>query len=239
MTQQTPGDLPRGTGDPFALDNVVWASLNGPHRRFATTRGHAARYPDDVAPFVGLAPHARESVWGDLASLFGPGGVVVLVGAELAPPANWEVLHRIDAVQMTGATFHVESDPEIARLGSADVPEMLALVERTKPGPFLPRTIELGNYFGIRRAGGLIAMAGERLHPPGWTEVSAVCTDFEYRGQGLASRLIKAVGAGIVARGERPCLHAAGDNTNAIRLYEGLGFSLRRRMAFEVLRIPD
>jgi len=239
VKQPTPGDLPRGSDGATALDHVVWASLNGPHRRFATTRGQAARYPEDVAPFVALEPHASESVWDDLGSLFGPGSGLVLVGAELAPPANWEVLFQIDAVQMTGGRCAVESDPEIVRLGVADVPEMLELVERTRPGPFRPRTIELGNYFGIRRAGGLIAMAGERLHPPGWTEVSAVCTDIEYRGQGLASQLIKAVGAGIVARGEMPFLHAAGDNTNAIRLYEDLGFSLRRRVAFEVLRIPD
>jgi predicted GNAT family acetyltransferase len=112
-------------------------------------------------------------------------------------------------------------------------------VERTKPGPFLARTIELGSYFGIRRDSVLIAMAGERLRPPGWTEISAVCTDVEYRGKGLASRLMKAVGAGILARSERPLLHAASDNTNAIRLYQDLGFSPRRHISFEVVRISD
>ena len=236
MNEQTPGHQ---ASDDSILNNVVWSSLNGPHARFATTLGDAARYPGDVAPFVALAPHSDESVWDDLAALFGPGGVVVLVGVELPPPATWDVLASIDAVQMTSENFHGETDPGIVRLGSADVPEMLALVERTKPGPFLRRTIELGNYFGIRREGTLIAMAGERLHPPGWTEISAVCTDSDYRGQGLASRVIRAVGAGIVARGESPLLHAAGTNTNAIRLYETLGFSLRRRIPFEVLRISE
>jgi GNAT superfamily N-acetyltransferase len=237
VNEQTQGD--RASDDSAALDNVVWASLNGPHARFAATVGYAARYPGDVAPFVALAPNSDESVWDDLTTLFGPGGVVVLVGVELPPPAKWEVLNKIDAVQMTSANFHGETDPEIVRLSSTDVPEMLALVERTRPGPFLPRTIELGNYFGIRREGALIAMAGERLHPPGWTEISAVCTDSEYRGQGLGSRLMKAVGAGIVARGEKPLLHAAGTNANAIRLYEGLGFSLRRHVSIEVLRVSD
>jgi ribosomal protein S18 acetylase RimI-like enzyme len=237
VNEQTQGDPLRGFDDSFALDNVVWASLTGPHSQFATTLGHVARYPGEISPFVALAPNADESVWGDLTSLFGTGGLVVLVGVELRPPAKWEVLHKIDAVQMTSTNFQVESDSDIVRLNSADVPEMLELVERTKPGPFLPRTIELGSYFGIRRDGVLIAMAGERLHPPGWTEISAVCTDVEYRGQGLAGRLMKAVGAGIVARGERPLLHAASDNTKAIRLYQDLGFSLRRHIAFEVVRI--
>jgi ribosomal protein S18 acetylase RimI-like enzyme len=228
----------RDSDDSSVLDNVVWESLAGPHARFAATLGHAARYPGDVAPFVALSPHADESVWSDFATLFAPGGVIVLVGAELAPPATWEVLRTIDAVQMTGINFEREPDADIVRLDSRDVPEMLALVERTKPGPFLPRTIELGNYFGIRRNGALVAMAGERLHPPGWTEISAVCTDAEFRGQGLGSRLMKAVGAGIAARGERPLLHAAGENTNAIRLYEDLGFSLRRHVDIQMLRIP-
>jgi ribosomal protein S18 acetylase RimI-like enzyme len=229
----------QGPPDAFVLDNIVWESLNGPHARFATVESDAARYPGDVAPFVALAPHSNESVWEDLATLFGPGGVVVLVGVDLPPPSTWEVLNKIDAVQMTSAHFVVEHDPEIVALSSADVPEMLALVERTKPGPFLPRTIELGNYFGIRREGALIAMAGERLHPPGWTEISAVCTDSQYRGQGLGSRLMKTVGAGIVARGEKPLLHASSTNTNAIRLYEQLGFAVRRHIPFEVLRISD
>jgi ribosomal protein S18 acetylase RimI-like enzyme len=216
----------------------VWTSLNGPHAQFATTLGHAARYPGDVAPFVGLEPNADESAWDDLATLFAPGDVVAVMGVQLQPPEKWEVLRSIDCVQMTNLQLRDEADADVVRLSSQDVPDMLELVERTKPGPFFPRTIELGNYFGIRREGVLIAMAGERLHPPGWTEISAVCTDSEYRGQGLGSRLMKAVGAGITARGERVFLHAAFDNTNAIRLYEELGFSLRRRVAVEMLRIP-
>jgi ribosomal protein S18 acetylase RimI-like enzyme len=226
-----------GTGDSHVLDSVVWASLTGLHARFATTEGCASRYPEDVSPFVAVAPHADESAWGDLTTLFGPGEVVVLMGVALRPPVNWELLHQVDAVQMTSQNFEGAFDPEIVPLSSEDVPEMLDLVERTKPGPFLSRTIELGSYFGIRRGGALIAMAGERLHPPGWTEISAVCTDAAYRGQGLGTRLMKAVGAGIVARGETPLLHAAGNNTNAIRLYEQLGFSLRRHLPIEVRRI--
>jgi ribosomal protein S18 acetylase RimI-like enzyme len=228
-----------GSDDALVLDNVVWESLCGPHARFATTLGGAAHYPGDVSPFVAVAPHAGESAWVDVATLFGPGGIIVLMGVDLPSPANWTVLREVDAVQMTCTNFVGQPDPDVLHLSSTDVPEMLELVDRTKPGPFLPRTIELGNYFGIRRGGELIAMAGERLHPPGWTEISAVCTDPDYRGQGLGSRLMNTVGAGIVARGEKPLLHAASDNANAIGLYEDLGFTLRRHVSIRVLQIPN
>ncbi len=94
----------------------------------------------------------------------------------------------------------------------------------------LPRTD--APYVGIRRGGALVAMAGERLRPPGWTEISGVCTDASVRGQGLASRLVLAVAHGIRERGETPFLHASASNTRAVRLYESLGFRLSRRTEF-------
>ena len=129
-------------------------------------------------------------------------------------------------------------DPEAVVLTVDDVPEMLALVGRTKPGPFLPRTIDMGTYLGIRRHGHLVAMAGERLHPPRWTEISAVCTDPAFRGEGLATRLVRAVAHGIRERGERPLMHAAAANERAIGLYLHLGFRLRRRTTFDAARVP-
>jgi predicted GNAT family acetyltransferase len=115
---------------------------------------------------------------------------------------------------------------------------MLELTARTKPGPFLPRTIEMGTYLGIRRDGRLAAMAGERLHPAGWTEISAVCTDEARRGQGLSSRLILALGAQIRARGEIPFLHVLTTNP-ATGLYEKLGFRNRRTLLFAAARVPE
>jgi predicted GNAT family acetyltransferase len=111
-------------------------------------------------------------------------------------------------------------------------------VARTRPGPFLARTIELGAYYGVRDGGRLVAMAGERLRPPGWTEISAVCTDERHRGRGLAGRLVRHVAAGIRARGEIPFLHAASANTGAVRLYESLGFARRVPTFFYNLRVP-
>jgi predicted GNAT family acetyltransferase len=116
---------------------------------------------------------------------------------------------------------------------------MLELIARTRTGPLLPRTIELGRYLGIRSGGTLVAMAGERLHPPGWTEISAVRSDAAHRGEGLATRLVQAVGAGIKARGEKPFLHVAATNTNAIRLDEQPGLVVCRRNTFRAVGVPD
>ncbi|MEU6666867.1 GNAT family N-acetyltransferase [Streptomyces sp. NPDC046727] len=227
------------TGDPHVLDNPALASLTGPHAHFAERRGRVLRYPVDVSPWLALPeePDARD--WADLAALAGPGAEVPLPGFRGEVPEGWEITLRIEGVQFVDDGLAAAPDPEAVRLGPADVPEMLDLVARTQPGPFLPRTVELGTYLGIRRDGALIAMAGERLHPPGWTEISAVCTDPAFRGEGLATRLILAVAHGIRERDETPFLHTSAENAGAIRLYEALGFRLRRRTMFLAARAPQ
>jgi ribosomal protein S18 acetylase RimI-like enzyme len=224
---------------PHPLDNPVRSSLTGPHARFAERRGAVLRYPPDVCPFLALPDEPSAADWADAAALVGPGGFVPLSGVHTQAPAGWPVERRAEGVQMTGDGVAGAADPEALPLGPADVPEMLDLAARTKPGPFLPRTFEMGTYLGIRHDGALVAMAGERLHPPGWTEISAVCTDPAWRGRGLASRLVLAVTAEIRARGETPFLNALATNVNAIRLYEELGFRLRKSTVFSAARVPE
>ncbi|HUC27000.1 MAG TPA: GNAT family N-acetyltransferase [Streptosporangiaceae bacterium] len=221
-----------------SLDNPARASLLGPQAHLAERCGAVLRYAADISPFVGLPDEPGRRDWSDLAKLTGADGVAATAGVPAAPPPGWQVLMNVDAVQLTGEMVAAAPDAEAIPLGRADVPEMLDLVARTRPGPFLPRTIELGGYLGIRRDGALVAMAGERLRPPGWAEISAVCTDPAFRGQGLATRLTLAVAAAITARGEQPFLHAASDNVTALQLYESLGFSLRRPATFVVMRAP-
>ncbi|GGX58904.1 GNAT family N-acetyltransferase [Streptomyces fructofermentans] len=226
------------------LDRPAFAALTGPHARFAERRGRVLRYPVDVSPWLALPDDPGPADWADVAALAGPGQEIALPGFRGAVPDGWEVTFSVDGVQLVhygddGDGPAAAPDPEAVRLGPADVPEMLDLVERTRPGPFLPRTIELGTYLGIRRGGALVAMAGERLRPPGFTEISAVCTDPGFRGEGLATRLILAVAFGIRERGETPFLHTGAGNTGAIRLYESLGFRLRLRTRFLSARVPE
>jgi ribosomal protein S18 acetylase RimI-like enzyme len=222
------------------LDRPAWSALTGPHAHFAERRGDVLRYPADVTPFVGMpssAPTAQD--WADAAALVGPGGLVPLAGLDGPAPEGWPVTWQVPGVQLVDAGVEAAPDDEALRLTAADVPEMLALVERTRPGPFLLRTIELGTYLGVRDDGGaLVAMAGERLHPTGWTEISAVCTDPAARGRGLATRLVRALVHEIRERGETAFLHSAADNTPAVRLYEELGFRFRRDVTFAAARVP-
>lgn len=234
-----PGADAAAADAPHVLDNPALASLTGPHAHFAERRGRVLRYPVDVSPWLALPDEPDPRDWADAAALAGPGAEIPLAGYCGEVPDAWEITFRVDGVQFVDDGLAAAPDAEAVRLGPADVPEMLDLVARTRPGPFLPRTVELGTYLGIRRGGALVAMAGERLHPPGWTEISAVCTDPAFRGGGLATRLVLAVAHGIRERGETPFLHTGARNTGAIRLYESLGFRLRRRTAFLAARAPE
>lgn len=224
---------------PTVLDNPAWSALTGRHAHLAEGNDLVRRYPQDVSPFVGLRDVEDPALWEAIIDLFGPGSLVSVSHLELEPPEGWEQVFHIPGVQLVEtAAVQARPDPAAVLLGESDVPEMLSLVERSRPGPFLPRTIAMGRYVGIRRGGQLVAMAGERLQPEGWTEISAVAVDPEHRRVGLASRLVRDVTFHIRERGDRALMHASAENTGAIAAYERLGFSLRRTLAFEGIRTP-
>jgi ribosomal protein S18 acetylase RimI-like enzyme len=229
------------------LDNPVWHALTGTQATVAERAGLAARYVPEVAVFAALADDATPAAWDALAELVGPGGAANLARLDLDVPETWTVLFTAPCRQMWQRDAGPDDDEgdddhglpgPIVGLGGADVPEMLALVERTRPGPFVTRTVELGTYLGVRDGGELIAMAGERLHPAGFTEISAVCTDLAYRGRGLASKLVRAVVRGIRARGETPFLHLTTENDAAHRVYSALGFETRTELSVIGVQAP-
>ncbi|MGW4805747.1 GNAT family N-acetyltransferase [Kitasatospora sp. NPDC004272] len=231
--------------DTAVLDDPVGASLGGAHAHLARRHGQAVRYDPEVASFSSVGTAPGPGAWDDLTGLLGAGEFADLFSCPALPPAHWKTEFVLDGHQL------VQREPvrpalpgglRVVELGAADVPEMLALVERTRPGPFRPRTRELGTYLGVRDPrdpdGALLAMAGERLRPPGFTEVSAVCTAPEARGRGLAAHLVGELAARITARGERPFLHVAAANTGARALYERLGFVRRADVVFRGFRTP-
>jgi ribosomal protein S18 acetylase RimI-like enzyme len=223
--------------DDVALDDPVGESLRGHHAHLARRFGRTAGYLPDVSTFSAVPAEPDAAEWADLARLLGRGELADMFSSPAIPPPDWEPVFVLEGLQMVWSGSG-ETGADVVELGADDVPEMLDLVARTRPGPFWPRTHELGTYVGIRHNGALAAMAGERLRPPGWTEISTVCTAPEARGHGHAARLVRALAARIMSRGERPFLHVAGANTGAIALYERLGFETRKAVTFRGFRVP-
>jgi len=192
-------------------------------------KGHARKYPAELSggqqQRVAIA---RALAMDPIAMLFDE------PTSALDPEMISEVLDVMVDLAREGTLD--DADPsEHVPLTEADVPEMLALIAATEPGPFGPRTIEFGGYIGVRRQGRLVAMTGQRLRASGHAEISAVCVDPAFRGQGLAAGLIRSLIATIRAREETPFLHVLTSNHVAIERYRALGFVTRRDMHLLVL----
>ena len=218
------------------LDRPVWNMLHGRQAHLASVSGPVCRIDPAHGPFAAAAPGHQAGLAELLTSA--DDEIWIVETAELTPPPGTRVLRTAPLLQMIadGPVAECSPDPDIEALTEADAAEMAALALATEPGPWRPLTHRYGPFFGIRRDGRIVAMAGERMRPaPGLAEVSAVCTLPEFRGQGLAARLIRHVMAGFAARGETPFLHSYAQNIHAIRLYESLGFRPRSPMVVTVL----
>jgi predicted GNAT family acetyltransferase len=222
-----------------ALDNVIWQALNTCQAHLGYRHQQAGKYHKEVSLLGAFSAPSLEN-YESLAALLETGERVGLfLDALPQAPPGWTIVLTLPLVQMVCENGSPPADTRrkssIVPLGEGDVPEMLALTKLTKPGPFAKRTREMGDYFGIRVNGQLVAMAGERLRIPGYTEVSAVCTHPDHLGHGYATGLVNLVMQRILDRGERPFLHVRGDNERAIALYERLGFCKRPAQQYAIL----
>lgn len=215
------------------LDRPVWSMLTGRQAHLAEGDGRAVRIDRGYGVF-GVAADTGADAQGALAALVPGDGEIWIVEGEPWPlPAGTREMKRAILAQMVAEgppPVPREGEPLIIALGEDDAPEMAALAEHAKPGPWGPKTHRYGPFFGIRQNGRLLAMAGQRILVPGMAEVSGVSTWEDCRGRGLARALIGHVMRDMVARGERPFLHSYADNAGAIALYESLGFRIRREV---------
>jgi predicted GNAT family acetyltransferase len=217
------------TGD-HPLDFPVWSALNGRQACFGLGGAGARRYDPAIGVFAGMAQRDPASL-AALGALVVEHGDVALLEAEPPPPIPGVVVASVDlGVQMVEVDPAPASEIDFQDLTEEDAPQMLALAHLTKPGPFFSRTHQRGDFVGVKIEGRLAAMAGERMKPQGFTEVSGVCVHPDFRGRGYAAALTQVVGARIRARGETAFLHAYAHNTPAITLYERLGYVLRRNV---------
>jgi predicted GNAT family acetyltransferase len=222
------------------LDNAIWRALTTRQTEFAERSGMASRFIPQVT-LLAAFEHPNAEGYASLAELVESGETAaVFLDDPFEAREGWSYVVGAPLLQMVCENGVVGKTngavPEIHPLGAKDSAEMIELTALTKPGPFGRRTHELGTYVGVRQNGKLVAMAGERLKVPGYTEVSAVCTHPEHLGRGYAQVLMAEVMHGIRERGETPFLHSRADNERAIRVYEKLGFRARMQGHFAVLR---
>ncbi|HYM76341.1 MAG TPA: GNAT family N-acetyltransferase [Candidatus Dormibacteraeota bacterium] len=221
------------------LDNIIWQALTTRQAHFAEACGSARRFAREVTSLSAFEePNAAG--YASLASLVGEGSTAAIFLEEpFESRRGWEYVGGAPLLEMVcenGAGSPPPARADIVELGAVDSPEMVELTALTKPGPFGTRTHELGLYVGVRDGGKLVAMAGERLKVPGYTEVSAVCTHPDHVGKGYAQVLMSEVMRRIRERGEKAFLHVRSDNTRAVRIYERLGYRTRVELHYAIVR---
>ena len=223
------------------LDHPIWSALTTRQQALAEGGTPARRFPPAIAPFADMVDMSPRS-FAALAALMAPSEVAVLFTPDpVKPPSEFKILLAKTGEQMIGMpTAAAAPVAGIVTLGAEDVPGMMELTELTKPGPFTLRAHELGTFLGIKISGRLVAMAGERMKPGDYTEMTAICVHPDYRGRGYAQALLAAIARHVSARGEIPFLHVFSDNDSAIALYRRQGMEIRRRLHITVLaRVLD
>jgi ribosomal protein S18 acetylase RimI-like enzyme len=219
------------------LDFPIYNALNTGNKHLSGGSANAKFFSPDVAPFAGLQQNTPV-FFNELHEISGDDAFFVLfTPAHVEIPAPWKINDQMDLLQMVyeQPAPAATGDPQLVDLEQKHVPQMLELTALTKPGPFLSRTIEFGNYTGIFDGEDLVAMAGQRLQPLPYVEISAVCTHPDYLRKGYASALLAGQIRLIQAAGRIPFLHVRADNDSAVQAYLRSGFTTRSEMFVYVI----
>lgn len=220
-----------------SLDRPIWSALTSRQSHLSEGGTLARRYQRGIIPFAATRSDDPDSLDALSALLRDDETLMVVQADEIKlPPATAATLtSRVVQMVAEEPLPHAE-DTGIERLIGSDAQEMLDLAILTRPGPFSLRAGELGEFWGVKRGGKLVAMAGERMKQHGFSELSGVCSHPDVRGQGLGRLLSVFVTSRIQARGDKPFLHAWETNHAAIKLYESIGFRLRSTLNLAVIK---
>ncbi|WP_114937218.1 GNAT family N-acetyltransferase [Mucilaginibacter endophyticus] len=220
------------------LDNPAWKALNTGNRSLAGGNDIAKYFPKEISPFVGI-PEVSVGNFNTLYNTIPFESYFIFIAPhDIVIPEQWTIVNYLKCLQMVfeGEIPAGFSDDDLLPLTEQHVPQMIELTQLTNPGPFIERTIEFGHYRGIFDGDKLVAMAGQRLNPTPYAEISAVCTHPDYLGRGYAGKLLLNQAKRIKAASEIPFLHVKSENERAIKVYEKLGFVTRKEMSFYVLK---
>ncbi|MFO1302553.1 MAG: GNAT family N-acetyltransferase [Burkholderiales bacterium] len=222
------------------FDNIAWHALTGDQARFAAGDGAARRYARGFSPIVGFEDPSRPD-FDALRAIVEPGEAFYCDGWNGPSPPDFRLEADTTMYKMVyaGAMPPADEAPDAVALGPAHLAQVLQLVDLTHPGPFGPRTIELGDYFGVFDGERLVAMAGERFRAGALHEISGVCTHPDHQGRGLARRLMRKLMLRQMARGSVPVLHVIRDNATARDLYLRMGFGIHAESPVRMARRID
>lgn len=223
------------------LDNMIWNAITTGNKNIATVDGNVGYYRHDIAPFAGMREFNKSNLQ-KLYELIPVNSKVAISSLEKIEhdESKWQLIQPMNVTQMVYEvplkTFCTKNSHRIVPLTDEHIPQMMELTALTKPGPFLSRTIEFGNYFGIFIDNRLAAITGQRMHPTPFMEVSAVCTHPDFRGMGYAKTLMLHVMKIILDNSFIPFLHVLTSNTIAIQLYESIGYRTRKEIFVDMVK---
>ena len=223
------------------LDNPIWHALSTNHRDFNEGDDRLKYFYPDISPFVAMADWGEDDQAYLDKNIPADRGFFYIIRDKIELPDSCKKVFTIPLWQMVmqQPVPYPATDITIKPLGNMHIPAMIELTALTRPGPFTQRTIEFGNYTGIFEKEQLVAMAGERLKLPGYTEVSAICTHPDATGKGYGAALLSAACTRILEKGQIPFLHVRNDNIRAIQMYERAGFVIRCEMDFAIFKKPS
>jgi ribosomal protein S18 acetylase RimI-like enzyme len=220
------------------LNNPVYQGLTSGDQHLSFGTEKVKFFNETVSPFAGFED-GYDNGFEDLYDLLPPGRVILYATpGKIHRHKGWQLLDDVKGLQFI---FNAGSDAgrgpfNPVPLQEQHIEQMMQLAALTKPGPFGPRTIDFGNYFGVFENKKLAAMTGQRLHPQQFTEISAVCTHPDHLGRGYASSLVLHQAHLIRQQGQTPFLHVREDNRRAIEMYQRIGFTISRNMNFYVMK---
>jgi GNAT superfamily N-acetyltransferase len=218
------------------LDNVAWHALSGPHARYAAGTDRARRYAPGFSPIVAFADPEHPD-FDALTACCDSGEHFYCADWSGSAAPGWQVVAESTMFRMVWGAAMPAADEitEAVALGPQHASQAIELAALTRPGPFGPRTLELGEYFGVFEGPHLVAMAGERMYAGCFREISGVCTHPDFQGRGFARQLMIRLLRRQMQRHETPFLHVMRDNDAARRLYEAMGFRIHRETVVRVI----
>ncbi len=217
--------------DDNKLDNPVWYSLSETHQKYSVNYDGIKFYHPDFCPFGGF--ETTENISKQIAEYSKLVDNFFVVGDKPELPNLLELKKELVCLQMIiNDKIVTEIKEDITVLGSEHIDALFQLVTLVLPGYFKKKTALLGNYCGIFKKRQLIAVTGERMKMNDFVEVSAIVTHPDQTGQGYAKQLIAHTVNNIFNQSKTPYLHVTDTNIGAIKLYEKLGFTTRRKMSF-------